>query len=84
MDILYGLLAIVLLPFILIWLKPNCPKCNKKVYASPEEIDREYVDTTPTRKDGQHDERYKKSGYDNVTQKYTCKCGHSWTDVVQK
>jgi hypothetical protein len=72
-------LAILLLPFILYWLAEACPKCNKKqLFKTPKILDTKYTDTTPTKKDGSHDLRHKKSGYSSSLKKWNCKCGHTW------
>ena len=83
MELLYILLFLILSPFIYYWLKPRCPSCNKKVFKTPEVLDRKYTDTTPRKKDGSHDRRYNTSGYSSDLKKWTCKCGHSWQRWVR-
>ena len=63
-------------------MKPKCSECNKKVFKKPEVLDTKFTDTTPTKKDGTQDKRYKKTGYWSKLKKWTCKCGHSWQKWV--
>ena len=50
--------------------KDFCPKCNGE--AEYKIIHSEYIDTTPKRKDGHHDLRYKETGYNKNTYNYVC------------
>ena len=61
---------------------PNCPECQKKVFESPELLDKKYTDTTRRKKDGSKDKRYNETGYWEKLKKWTCKCGYSWEKWV--
>jgi hypothetical protein len=56
-----------------IWIQNHkhfCPQCSSE--AEYELVHSEYIDTTPIRMDGQHDQRYDKTGHFNDTWNYVC------------